>query len=261
MALGIGESKRSWLRPAKSEVSFHTAQLRIVSGQAISAAAAAKSSGQRPVSSDKSAGQVAFPRGVWVDVLRLVDTSRDRVEGIWTWNGNELSCKSVPFSRIGIPVSLDGGYDLEVEFTRTIGWGDVATIVSAGSHQCTAVLSVWGGQVSGLAVVDNHDINDPDNTFTVRPGKLEDKHRYRLLLSVRVLANDQATIDVSLDGQPYLPRWKGDPASLVLRPWWSVPNPRQPGLCTYGCKVTFHSARLKMVTGKATLAEPASTGR
>ncbi len=143
--LGFGASR--------SEVSFHSARLRMVSGQATSVAGAAKSNLQH-TSSDKPAGPVAFPRGVWVDVLRLVDTSRDRVEGIWTWNGNELSCKAVPFSRIGIPVSIDGGYDLEVEFTRTVGWGDVATIVSAGSHQCTAVMSAWGGQVSGLAVVE-----------------------------------------------------------------------------------------------------------
>jgi len=256
----LANPNRLGLGAAKSEVSFHSARLKMVSGQATSVAAAAKSNGQRTVSSDKSAGPVAFQRGQWVDVLRLVDTSRDRVEGIWTWNGNELSCKSVPFSRVGIPVSIDGGYDLEVEFTRTAGWGDVATVVSAGSHQCTAVLSAWGGQVSGLAVVGSHDINDPDNPSTVRPGKVENNHRYRLLVSVRVMADDQASVDVSLDGAPYLPRWKGDPAALSLRPWWSVPNPRQTGLCSYGCKVTFHSARLRIISGHASLIAAAPAG-
>jgi hypothetical protein len=249
--------KRLGLGATRSDVAFHSARLRMVSGAALPAAIESPapptvSSDQPP---DNSSVPVAFPRNTWVDVLRLVDTARDRVNGLWSWNGNELSCKSAPFSRIGFPVVVDGGYDLEVEFTRTAGYGDVATVLSIGSHRCAATLSAWGGAVSALTDVGGHSVNDPANPFSVRPGKLENGRRYRMLVSVRILAEDRASIDVSLDDKPYLPHWEGSPDALSLQNGWSLPNPKWLGLASYDSKATFHSARLRMVSGHATVAE------
>jgi hypothetical protein len=233
-----------------SEVTFHSARLRIVRGQANSAATSTQMASPT-ASADKPSQPVEFPRGTWVDVLRLVDTARDRVNGMWRWNGNELFCKSVPFSRIELPVDIDGSYDLEVEFTRSAGNGDVATVLSIGSHRVVATVSAWGGQFSGLSDVGGHSINDTANPSTVRPGSLENDRRYRLTISVRILAEDRASIDVSLDGKAYLPHWEGDPAALSIISLWGLPNPSRLGLGTYASKVTFHSARLRMVSGHA----------
>jgi hypothetical protein len=233
-------------------VTFHSARLRVVSGQATSEAISSQLA-SAAASSDKPSQPVAFPRGSWVDVLRLVDLGRDRINGMWAWNGNELYCKAVPFSRIELPVNVEGSYDLEVEFTRSVGYGDVATLLSIGSHGVVATLSAWGGKVSALSDVGGVAINDPTNPYAIQPGSLENRRRYRVLISVRSIADDRASIDVSLDGKPYLPHWEGDPAALRIISPWALPNPGRMGLGTYGAKVTFHSARLRMISGHASV--------
>ena len=59
------------------------------------------------------------------------------------------------------------------------------------------------------------------------------------------------SIDVMLDGKPYLPHWQGNPSSLKLFPAWMLPNAGQPGLGVWKSSATFHSARLRVVTGEA----------
>ena len=74
------------------------------------------------------------------------------------------------------------------------------------------------------------DPNDSRNPTIVRPGALENGRHYRLVVSVRLLAHDRASIDVALDGNRYLPHWEGDVADLSPQePQWKMPNPRQFG--------------------------------
>ena len=62
-----------------------------------------------------------------------------------------------------------------------------------------------------------------------------------------------AGVNVVLDGKQYLPYWKGDPASLGMESQWRLPSPRQLGLAIYKDRVTFHSVRIRMVSGRASL--------
>ena len=121
----------------------------------------------------KSTGEVKFPLHQWVDVLRLIDPTHDRVNGAWTRNGAELSCKSGFASRVEVPVVIDGGYDFGVEFTRTSGNDLVAATLSVGSHKCIAGLSGWNGSVSGLMNVNGGEAIDPKNPIVIKPGSLE----------------------------------------------------------------------------------------
>ena len=53
----------------------------------------------------------------------------------------------------------------------------------------------------------------------------QNRHRNRLLFNVRLVDKDNATINVSLDGKPYLPDWQGNPESwTLLDGGWGVSN-------------------------------------
>jgi hypothetical protein len=201
----------------------------------------------------KSPGAIEFPLNQWVDVLRIVDTTRDRVDGTWARKGTELSCTPGFASRIELPVVVEGGYDLDVEFTRTSSDEPVAALLSVGPNKCMILLSGWKGGDSGLMDLDGRDAGNRQNPIAVRPGPLENGRRYRVLVGVRLLADNRARIDVSLDGKPYLPRWEGDLATLSENHLWLMRKPRRLGFGAYQCDVTFHSIRLRMVSGHASV--------
>ncbi len=103
-------------------------------------------------------------------MLKLVDTQTDAVRGLWSRNGHEISCQPGDFSRVKLPVIPSGGYDLEVEFTRTGGRSDICFALPVGPSECTVLLSASNGDYSGLEYVDGVDVHNPKNPVVVRPG-------------------------------------------------------------------------------------------
>jgi len=253
----IGLKPNPWLEPMEARAAYWyrkcvsgvagaeltTAQKRIAEQDAVANELAALTDGQFP-----------FPLGQSIDVLRFVDTNSGMVvAGNWSRNGQEITVEPGLFSRIAIPISVKGSYDLEVDFTRSSGSVDVNTMLSVGSHPCAVMLSGMGGGFSGLSNIDGRWPNEGANPTTVRSGNLQNGRRYRLSVSARVDSDDHASVDVSLDGKRYFPNWAGNPASLGIGPVWRLPNPMGLGLGAYKSGVTFHSARLKMLSGSALL--------
>ena len=144
-----------------------------------------------PAISKKPPGSMKFPLNQSVDVLRLIDIARDGVVGNWTAKGTELAVASGTGTRIVVPVVVDGGYDFDAEFTRTMGTDSINFILPVGSHACMAVLGGWKGGASGLMDVDGRDAMNPGNPIAVRPGPIETGHRYRASVRVRILSKDQ----------------------------------------------------------------------
>ena len=124
-------------------------------------------------------------------------------------------------------------------------------IVLAMALIAVVLLSASNGDYSGLEFVDGVDIHNPKNPVVVRPGALENGRRYRLLASVRHFKDGTFSIDVSLDGKPYLPHWQGKPSSLKIYSGWTLPNAGEPGVGALKSAATFHSARLRVVSGEA----------
>ena len=71
-----------------------------------------------PQTSATASSELGFPIGQWVNILPLVDADRNAVNGTWAVKAAELVGEPVDRGRIELPVIIDGGYDLEVEFTR-----------------------------------------------------------------------------------------------------------------------------------------------
>ena len=240
-----------------SQAAFTTVRLRRVSGHASLDTAVGEAESPTwqtspvPAISKKPPGSMKFPLNQSVDVLRLIDIARDGVVGNWTAKGTELAVASGTGTRIVVPVVVDGGYDFDAEFTRTMGTDSINFILPVGSHACMAVLGGWKGGASGLMDVDGRDAMNPGNPIAVRPGPIETGHRYRASVRVRILSKDRASVDVWLDGKPYLPHWEGNPASLINNTYWALPNPNRLGLAAQESDVTFHSALLRTLSGLA----------
>ena len=154
-----------------------------------------------------------------------------------------------------LPVKVEGEYDLRATFTRQEG-DDVLVGLPVGSHDCTLGLGCWNGSVHGLGKIDGQDADH--NPATRRPGKLNNGEQYHILVKVRL--NDQAaSIKVLLDDEQII-QWEGQESSLASWDRTVIPQKQQFGFLVHDAKVTFHSAELCMVSGKAfwaTSAKPA----
>jgi predicted Ser/Thr protein kinase len=192
-----------------------------------------------------------FPLGKWVEVLNLIDPARDSIRHDWARNDVGLVSDGKGFSRIEFPVTVEGDYDLAVDFTRPAGDSDAATMLSIGSHTFMLTLSGWEGVASGLMEVDTHGANEPENPTSVRPGVLANGVRHHLSISARMLPGDSGSVDVALDGKPYLPHWEGKLGELRMPNYWGVGYPRRIGIGSSKSLIIFHSAQLRMVSGHA----------
>jgi hypothetical protein len=180
----------------------------------------------------------------WIDLLPVVDLSKDALGGGWEKNGAELVIKSeVPRTRVAIPVLVDGAYELEVRCTRIFGQQTYGVVLPVGSRQAFLRLS----QVSRES-----DLCGLDGTKIPTPIRSGDE---TVVLARVTLTGDQAEIDVKLNGNPLI-HWKGPVSSLPSPEWWAIPNAKCPALVSSSVKSAWHSVRLRMVSGEATLLRP-----
>ncbi len=205
------------------------------------------------VRADKPDGEQAIFGKKWVEILPNVNLERDRVKGEWAKEGNTVSTTAaVPESRIMLPVKVEGEYDLKVTFTLHEGAGHQADVIlPVGSHYCLMIMGGWEGDKSCLECVDGQPGYNNVTTRQIAP--LISERLYTLSVKVRA-QNEHATIQASLDGKPLID-WQGKDASLSLRPGNELPQPQRIGLYTYGSLLTFHSAQLQIISGKASWVE------
>ena len=251
-----------WWDLAKAETPLTREQIRQHAGTWYRTALPGVTSAVKRVSIDTRLREIGKPQqtnriplGQWADLLPLVDLAKHVEGGNWTRNGADVSVQPQEGSRIRFPVAIRGSYDMQVEFTRTIGNCDITTVVPVGLHRGCVNLSGFGGGASGLDGLDGRRVDNHDNPITVRPGGLENFHRYRTLIRVRYLTDTRATIDVLLDGKPYFPHWEGNPTSLDGGPAAASADPRraEPEFGVWDSGATLHSLRLRMLSGEAAL--------
>lgn len=174
------------------------------------------------------------------NLLSAVQLDKHVVSGKWRKVGQGLQVDPSRSARLMLPAKVTGSYSLTVEFTRLSGKDSLGVILPIGDRQCVFNLSVWGGEAHGIALIDGAIARD--NSTTLRPGKLENEHPYRLLIEVEFDKN-QASIGSQLDGRPFL-KWKGRPSSLSLLDFWKLPRNDAIGLVSFS-KVDFHRVALR----------------
>ena len=207
----------------------------------------------RKVEDDLKVLGVPTDRAAWIDLLKLVDTSKDTVAGRWTRTDAGVTIVPSLNSRLMLPAALAGDYELELKFVRTGGDAVCATF-PAGSAAATLLLGAFSNSLSGIEMIDGKRITD--NPSAVR-APLENGHPYAVTLRVQT-TGDKVAIAVTLDGKPHV-NWTGPASALSLGPWWVLPNARCAALIANQATVTFQSARVKMLSGKAVPLRPAET--
>ena len=158
-------------------------------------------------------------------------------------------------SLIMLPISVDGSFDLEASFTRHAGNDFVAVLLPVRPHGCSIIISGWNGRsswidgIKGLAPEDMLEV--PVCQFRREDGSLTNGRRYSVLTQVRQ-EGKQVSIEVFLDGQPYL-SWSGDGDSIRLWGYLSTGDSSRLGFAAIDCSVTFHTARFRLHSGRALL--------
>lgn len=158
--------------------------------------------------------------GKWIDLLEMVKVPEHVLRGKWRKDFSTMICEPSWDSRFQVPVGLRGSYELNCEFTRRAGSENIAVIFPVGAVSTSIVLSGWNGAASGLHLIDGREARDIPAAARagIRPGKLQNGHRYRLEIDV-TQNNDNAAVTATLDGKLFV-QWKGRVTQLSC-PWYN----------------------------------------
>jgi hypothetical protein len=155
-----------------------------------------------------------------------------------------------PAQRIALPVVVAGSYEFEVEFTRTGGYDNIVFLIPVAASEAGISLNAF----TDTAVFEaTHGQGEPKDS-RVKLGNLQNGRKYSARVQVLVRGDD-AQVTVSLDGKRIL-GWTGPHAALAQPGDWALPRRQCLGMGTWASNVTFHTAKLKMLSGKAKLLGP-----
>jgi hypothetical protein len=177
------------------------------------------------------------------DVLRLVDIAQHRLYGTWRRTTNGLQCDSGPFARVAIPVAPDGGYEVQIQFTRFGGTADNVLILPVRRTACGCAIS---------PDFVEFQIAPPEGIGTVR-GKfpqtpLPDGKKHIITARI-VLETALVRVQVDVDGKRQID-WSGPESALSPREEWRL-FPNSLGIGSHNQGIIFHRVRLQTLTGRA----------
>jgi hypothetical protein len=176
-----------------------------------------------------------------VELLDFVDVTRHAVKQKWERNDKEIVAPQAYAALLQVPVTLNGSYEISVEFTRESGSDIVGLVLPIGDRFCNILLSTGGGAAGYVG-------DGAPNKIELAPNHLTNGKRYILRAKVSV-GETSATVDATL-GDTRFERWtgtgvtnEGSSRQLPLR--------RHLGLYAHESKAVFHSVKLTLTTGKA----------
>ncbi len=186
----------------------------------------------------------------WTDLLSLVKTSDDTIAGAWhSENDGSVSSSEEPgVSRLRIPISARGSYELYVQFIRTAGNNDVSVFLPVGKGSVNLILGGWHGTRSGFRSIGGRDV-DSNEAVVVSTAGLENLKEHTLNIHVG-LHESNAEITVNMDGKPYI-HWKGRQMDLNVPGNYGLPDPTLFGLGAVESAVTFQVVRIRGADGRS----------
>ena len=189
-----------------------------------------------------------FPRGVWVDLLEYADLQNGVAKfDQWKWTEEGITGGKAS-SGLPLRVAIEGHYDLEVQFTRLRSTDVVLLGFVVNLRQCMLALSAYKTKEDCFAALEGQ-VDNPVRAIvtSVTPGDFANDQRHTVVLRVRLLG-DNASVEARFDGKPLL-FWAGPQTGVKRR--WGLPLPSaRPALAAFA-PVTFHSVRMRLISGKA----------
>jgi hypothetical protein len=203
----------------------------------------------------RSAASGALLLDQWTDLFPRIDLTRDVVCGQWQRRGDAIHVGGYPewaedgFSRMMLPVPLEGSYDLEVQVARENSHSWAALLLPVGLQNCTVLLGV--DHTAMLTLVDGYPVSGSPMRQTNESAK---GRPCVVRVGVR-LQGANAAVDVLGDGKPLL-QWSGEQRSLSCTANWGLPEAGRFGLG--GVMAAFHRVRLRPTRDVAAVASTAS---
>jgi len=154
-----------------------------------------------------------------IDLLKIIDTDRDRLKGNWTKENGALITRGETRSVLQVPQQLPEQYQLRFTVERFRGERGLNVALVVGGKPAMAVFDAWKGTSSGLTMIDN---KNEQNNVTLFREKVLSKEPSEIVCTVH-----HRHVHVACNGKT-LVQWFGRPSQLSLfkRYWSDVPTDR-----------------------------------
>jgi serine/threonine protein kinase len=190
-----------------------------------------------PPNQRDSATDASPPALKIIDLLKLVDPSKNTVAGVWNLKNSALSTAQGAKAQIEFPYTPTSQYDYRIQLERSVGDAPITLIGVGGGHEFSWVIGGPRTALSGLAKVDGKDFDDAQNPTTTRTrGLLPNGHSHLLVLAVR-----NQLVRAFVDGTQHC-IFKTDFKNLTIDPALQQPGKTTLGLCINGDAVAIQSA-------------------
>ncbi len=182
----------------------------------------------------------------WLELLPLVDLSKDKVNGNWELKNGSLVSDKAQGARIELPYKAPDEYDFRIEFTKVDGTEAAVQILSQGGRYFCWEM---GNNIAGFGELDGK--NWPSNPTTVKfadglkPG----------VRTVSVIQVRKQGCEALIDGKP-VTQYIGDYSRFNLNGVWTMRSTGMLGFGSWETGVAYHSVAVREISGRGTFARP-----
>jgi len=187
---------------------------------------------------DKSAAAKA---GKPINLLAMIDLSKDVVSGKWGYNGTVLTGDKGEGCRIEIPYQPPEEYDFKVVFMRVEGKNGVEQILRKGDRGFVWVIDGWGTVASGIDYIGGKGGDSNPTTFK---GTLITNNRWHT--SIVQVRNSEVT--VLFDGKPIV-KYATDYTNFAAYKGWKLRDQTVLGIGHELNNIGFSVIELIEITG------------
>jgi WD40 repeat protein/formylglycine-generating enzyme required for sulfatase activity len=181
-------------------------------------------------------GDQLVPTGKPIDLLKLIDVSRDSVSGLWTIVNGVLAVPKAKPARLQFPCHVPDEYRIECVIERKQGGGTFVLGFVADGRQSMVVLEGWGSTRCGVHLIDGKGGDKNETTFYA-PSVARD---IRSTVAMDVRRNG---INIVRDGKPVI-QWAGDVSRLSMAKEWLVRDDKSLFIGTHDCVYHIHKLTL-----------------
>ena len=174
---------------------------------------------QQALDAQAAAGFSTDVLGEPMDLLKVIDTDRDKLKGNWTKENGSLFTRGETRSVLQVPQRLPEQYQLRCHVERLRGARGLNLALVVGGQPVMAVFDAWKGTSSGLTMIDNK--NEQNNATLFREKVLSQE------VTEIVCTVHRRHVHMARNGKTIV-QWFGEPRQLSLfkRYWSDVPTDR-----------------------------------
>jgi hypothetical protein len=188
-----------------------------------------------------------------IDLLKLLNPSKNTISGYWNLNDGVLSTAEGAKAQIEFPYTPPQEYDYRIQLERSRGTAPVSLICVGGGHEFSWVLGGAKNTISGLAMLDGKNFDDNPSTVTRARPLIVNGQPHLLVVTVR-----KEIVRAFIDGIQHCVL-KTDYKNLTIDPALQQPGKTTLGLCCNGDSISVQSADVLEIAAEAKPAPGAST--